>query len=285
MDEQVKIRCQAAVLRYVHDVVAGEYLNIGIVLFCPDRAYLACKFLPSWQRVTAAFPGSEPVHLRRVAAFIADACAEWEATVKTELLLEPTPDLRSFLAKLVPEDDASLQFSPSVSGITRDPAKTLEELFVRYVGRFLDKGERVQRDDADVWRDFTGRIQDATILKRLRPRVLKVSHFSYEFQHAWKNGHWNVVQAVSLDMAESRHVTDKATQWTGRLMTLRPAEQDTEFALVVGMPHKGSARPVMQAARDAVAILRENLVGQASVLTEDEVAPLASKLIRDLTDH
>ena len=42
-------------LRYVHDVVTGEFANVGIVLYAPDERYLEARFTTSYERLNALF--------------------------------------------------------------------------------------------------------------------------------------------------------------------------------------------------------------------------------------
>jgi hypothetical protein len=46
----VKMQCQAVAVRFVADTRTDEFLNIGVVLFCPARQYAGAKFLASWAR-------------------------------------------------------------------------------------------------------------------------------------------------------------------------------------------------------------------------------------------
>lgn len=67
---------QAVAVRYVHDVLTGEFLNIGVVLLCPERGFAGARFLTQWSRVSAAFPNAELPLLRRIAVEIESACAQ-----------------------------------------------------------------------------------------------------------------------------------------------------------------------------------------------------------------
>ena len=61
---------QAVAVRYVHDVLTGEFLNIGVVLLCPAAPFAGARFISQWSRVTATFPNAELPHVRRLAAAI-----------------------------------------------------------------------------------------------------------------------------------------------------------------------------------------------------------------------
>jgi hypothetical protein len=286
MATEVKRPCQAISVRYVHDVRTGEFLNIGVVLMSPGNDFVGAQFITHWARVTGAFPDAEPVHLRRIVRAIMHACDAWLAATSQQLQLTRVNDIETFLRTVIEFDgDASIRFSPIISGVTANPKGTLDELFYLYAGRHAEPEPRQSREDADVWRSFIVKLAKPEIVLHLRPHVLSVPHYSLSFEHSWMNGQWNATQPLSLDMLDPNRIREKATQWTGRLMTVRPSTLDTNVCLLVGMPPPETPRLVRIAADDALAILEDNLRGEAWVLTEDHEDELAEKMIADITAH
>ena len=53
------------VLRYVHDVVAGEFLNVGIVMYLPASGELRVRTHRSVGRLSRAFPDIEAPAFRK----------------------------------------------------------------------------------------------------------------------------------------------------------------------------------------------------------------------------
>ena len=100
MAEQVKVPCQAVAVRFVADPRTDEFLNVGVVLFCPARRYAAAKFLSSWARVSNAFPEADLVHLRRVKRLFEKACETWSASTQQPELFESVSTLDALLAKI-----------------------------------------------------------------------------------------------------------------------------------------------------------------------------------------
>lgn len=282
----VKTPFEAVAIRYMHDGRNGEFLNIGVVLLAPGAPFAGVRFLQSWSRITSAFPGAELVVLKRIARAFEKWIAEWSATIG-QLPLEPIASVSKLVAAVLHPDDSSIQVSPTISGITADPQKTLEELFEVYAGRHQsDEPKRPSRDDGDVWKHFAELLNEPSLVRRLQQRhVLRAPHYEFTFENAWKNGRWNVAQPLSLDMVDPRAVREKATSWSGRVLTLRPSEADTNVYFLVGMPGKASPKDVQEAAADALAILGHNLRGEAEILTEDQGEKLAQRIVRDLSAH
>jgi hypothetical protein len=281
----MKAPCEAVAVRYVHDVRTGEFLNIGVVLMSLGHVFAGARFLAHWGRVTAAFPGADPVHLRRVAHALEQACDSWVAASQQLDLVERVDDLTKLIRSAIELDDASIQFSPPITGVTPDPRVTLDELYEAYAGRLSEPEARPSRDDADVWRGFVRRLAKPEILVHLQPHVLETSHYVLSFDHAWRNGQWNATQPLSLDLLDPGRIRDKATAWTGKLMTVQPSAFDTQVYFLVGMPGAQSPRAIRTAADDAVAILEDKLAGEAHVLTEDRGEELARKLASDIAAH
>ena len=47
---------QFAVLRYVHDTVTGEFINVGLCVFSKEGAFGGIKCRHTYKRITSVFP-------------------------------------------------------------------------------------------------------------------------------------------------------------------------------------------------------------------------------------
>jgi hypothetical protein len=285
MDGTLKLPFEAVAVRYVHDVRSGEFLNIGVVLLSPAHGFAGARFLSQWGRITGAFAGADPVLLRRIARAFEERCNEWTTDEHGQLTLERVVALKSLIGSVMQPDAGAVQFSQILGGITADPARTLVDLFHVYVGASMPKEGATSRDDNDIWKAFAERNLPSTLLiKRLQRHTIRVDHYDLHFDHAWKNGTWNVAQPISLDLLDARQIRDKAAGWMGRLTTLKERLSQTNVFLLVGMP--SNFRPaVREAAEDGLAILDKHIGRDAHVLTEDRGDELARKIIADLGAH
>lgn len=276
------MNCEALAVRYVHDAVAGEFLNIAVVLYCQDAGYLRSKFLTGFTRVTGAFPDADPYHLKRIGRLVEEACLLWESRRRTELSFDRAHGLSALMGMMIPPEDAALQLSPVLSGVTRNPEETLNELFERYVGQGVERRIRPTRDEEDVWKSFAQRLPSQQLVARFTTRVVKAPHYEFVFEHAWKNGKWNALAPVSLDLLEARNIRDKAATWAGRLGALRPRDHETEVVVLVGAPSRDRPDHVRAAAKDGLAILQEGLKDLAQVVPEAESKSLVLRVAQDL---
>jgi hypothetical protein len=280
----MKQPCQAIVVRYVPDPVSGETLNVGVVLLSPGHGFMGARFLKNWTRVHRAFPEADRNHLRRIVSAIQHTC---ETHYATQLPLQASSnEITAIFDRVLPADDASLVRSTPISGITADPSQTLRELFDRYVAAHeLTDQQRNRRSDSDVWATVSALLKARKVLDRMRPYTVHGRH-EERFDHAWRNGHWNVAKPLSLDLVDPHEITRKAASWSGRILALHPQEQ-VAFHLVIGTPPNDAPADVRAAASDGIDILREQLEPKrvAEIVREEEADAFVERVAQDLLRH
>lgn len=124
-----------SVIRYVHDSISGECLNVGVVLSSQNRA-LEIRIPSSLVRVKNAFPDASVNTIRY-------ALESFES--RLENFLKTTGDFAEALSVALPPDEGSLRASELGAGLTSDLGMTADEL----LGRFVLRCER-DFDDAQV---------------------------------------------------------------------------------------------------------------------------------------
>ena len=122
-----------AILRVVPRVERGERLNVGVVVFCRQRDFLDLRAQIDDERLTALAPDLDAAALREsVEAIRAVVCGEPAGGALAAL--EPSERFGWVVAPA----STILQPSQVHTGLTDDPAVTLERLFeslVATVGR------------------------------------------------------------------------------------------------------------------------------------------------------
>lgn len=121
---------QYVVLRYVHDVVAQEFINVGVVLFAPDARLIHGRFATDYRRLRAAFSDVDEAHLAATLEYLGVSFAQMVIPSSAT-----TRDIHHLVRQVLPADDSSLQWSPAGSGLTDDCSRTLDQLFHRFVAR------------------------------------------------------------------------------------------------------------------------------------------------------
>lgn len=114
-----------AVIRVVPDVTREEFVNVGVILFCRTRRFLAAQIDVDATRLAALAPQLDIELVRQHLALIPAICAG----------KGPIGRLGQAEAFhwLVAPHSTTIQCSPVHSGITDDPAATLARLMDAHV--------------------------------------------------------------------------------------------------------------------------------------------------------
>jgi hypothetical protein len=119
---------QYAVLQVVPRVERGERINAGVVLFCRRRGFLAARVALSRERLTAIDPAADADEVERHL----DVYSRVAAGDRTGGAVAAMPDSERF-HWLVAPSSTIIQPSPVHTGLTDDPAASLDALFGKLV--------------------------------------------------------------------------------------------------------------------------------------------------------
>jgi len=117
-----------AVIRVVPRVERGEFVNVGVILFCKERAYLDAAIDRTLGRLRALAPDCDfemiGEHLRTIETIChggpdAGRFAGWSQSERFHWLTGPSSTV--------------IQCSPVHAGLSSDPAKELGRLFDLFV--------------------------------------------------------------------------------------------------------------------------------------------------------
>ena len=117
-----------AVLRVAPSVEREEFVNAGVVLHCPERAYLACRVHLDERRLRALWPALDLDLIRQhLDAFPRIAAGDPDAGPIAQL------SRRERFQWLVSPRSTIIQVSPVHTGMCDAPETTLDEIFRRLV--------------------------------------------------------------------------------------------------------------------------------------------------------
>ena len=112
-----------AVIRVVPRVDREEFVNAGVVLHCPGKAYLGAQVALDAQRLRHLFPGVDLPAVQRHLALFAPLCAGDAAAGPLAQLSLSEP-----FHWMVAPRSTIVQISPVHTGVTDDPAALLAHL-------------------------------------------------------------------------------------------------------------------------------------------------------------
>lgn len=273
---------QFSVLRYVHDTVTQEFVNIGVAVFAPGVGFLRARCTENYARISRMFLRIDGTQYRQIAHYIESQVSAQSKRFDSSLQFEPAPRLDTLLAEILPRDDSAFRFSDVGVGTSIDPRKALDDLYHRHVEQYL-AAERPTRDDEEVWRVFREPLdrKNANIAGLLKPKRIVAPLFEYEFKRAWRNGVWHLYEPVSFDLVEEYSVLDKANRWLGRGENLSESDEPFRMYLLLGEPRDPAMRSAFRKARN---ILNKIPVEKEFILESDRDS-FADELAREIAEH
>jgi hypothetical protein len=117
-----------AIVRVVPRVERGEFLNVGVILFCSTKGFLEARIELDHVRLKAFAPSVDCAVVEEHLAVIPRVCEGGEAAGPIGLLPQ-----RARFHWLVAPRSTVIQVSPVHSGVTEDPRAALDRLFEKLV--------------------------------------------------------------------------------------------------------------------------------------------------------
>jgi len=117
-----------AIVRVMPRVERGEFINAGVIVFCPELRYLSARTRFDENRLRALWPDLDLEPIRaHLEAFVKVCAGDAKAGPIAHL------KQRERFHWLVAPRSTVLQLSPVHSGLCEDPAATLDQLFANLV--------------------------------------------------------------------------------------------------------------------------------------------------------
>jgi hypothetical protein len=269
----MKTQYSYGLVRYVHDVVTEEFVNVGVVLYAPGVRFLQARCTRRYGRASKFFGGVNGNHILSTLAHVERVLDSESRSVGGLSFDRSAADAFEVIRSVFVIDDSSLQFVAGGGGLTRNPEATLEELYERFIGRY-EPEPRPRRKDDDVWRDVKKSLDATGVSEQLQSYRVDAPLRSYEFAHAVKNGKWHAIEPVSFDLMDAHSLTEKAEKWAGRTHSLRDAAANVRILYVTASP---SEAKLASAYRDALGILRLSAI-EHEIFDEKQAGALAEEL-------
>ena len=273
-----KLPFQFAVLRYVHDAFTSEFLNVGIAFFCKVPAFFKVRLLQKYRRITNAFPEADGEFYRRYIASLQskfDALAE-KVNSKQSAFEPWLPDrVEELLTKVLPPDDSSIQFSEAQGGMTKDLEATFEDVYKRLIEAHLPHEESESRNEAEVWNVFREPLRKQNVIRLFVPHVIHIKKLVFEFEHAWKNGHWSALQPLSFDLVQPKSIRNKAFQYFGTNVVLNDSKEINALNYLLGAPRRDDKDVQKEYARAKDLLGTGEYAKKIKLIEEDEAEDFA----------
>lgn len=278
----IRIPYSYSVLRYVHDTVTGEFVNVGLVMFSPEGEFLHFKTKATLGRVTSMFPSLKTSAFKALMGALKKRFSVIEAEATAGLsICEKKSRLDEVLLDALPKDDSSLVWSPISTGVSADLTASFDKVFSRHITKFDQKAHRKSRSDDDVWRQFRKDLEKRNLLNFFESKNIAGKDDEVEFPFAWKNGIWHCIEPISFDLAASESIREKAHRWLGQITSVTDSSEKFKVYLVLAKPQQ----PSLAAAFEKAVSILEKVPVPSEIYIDSEMDRLAEKLQKQVGQH
>lgn len=229
------INYQYQIVRYIHDRVTGEFVNVGLVFYDPKSFFLRCKVVTKYSRISHFFTDVKGhfliTSLKHFENEINDFLKSKESS--SEKYFE---NIDSITKRVLPKDDSALVCTEMKKAIDIDIEKAFEDMFNRIVDRYTEESISLHNDNYAWTKFYKNHFKKYGLTKKLKKHSVKTHTDIIDFDKAWKNGVWNCYQSLSLDLKREESIKNKVYRWSGILRQLELTNEDLHLFFLTTTP-------------------------------------------------
>lgn len=239
-----EIPFQYAVLRYIHDPMTQEFLNIGVVVYSLEARYLNALINSHYGRISKTFESLDSLNYRRMANSVRYRIEWLGQRIAQPTFFDDYPQQIETLLQqevLVP-DDSSLVFGGLGGGLTQDLDEELNRLYNRLVSLYIETSGQESRTDEQVWSAYSKSFAKHNILSHLHHAKITTPTVDFDFSHVYKNEKYHPIEVVSFDLVHAYSIDNKASRWIGNALVLADSDEVGTLYLLLGAPSNTKLR-------------------------------------------
>lgn len=266
-----------SVLKYVHSQFLGEELNLGIVLFFPDKRTLIFRFPKNIERLKKAYrnftePAIKP-YLRSFEQKAKDLSDE-KVSGKLEDILQT-----HFLAR----DASTLQFGEVQSVVQY--VDNIQDISDHYFNLyFSEESPEFQHisyqvehfkpiSDHQITNDYKNLVfaKNDNLRKFIKKGIeLRNARTHFKSDLVWENGTLNAVKGLSFDLKGEEAILDKSVLITAQLNYLKyeAEKKNIRFDLLISPPKRSD----LFAAYDNALKTLSDISANKKIVTKDKLS-------------
>ncbi|QDS15756.1 DUF3037 domain-containing protein [Xanthomonas arboricola] len=248
----MRVPCQYSIIQFMPYPETGEFVNVGVVLACPQMRYLSARLAPvrKTKRVTDFFDGLEARVYREALRYIASDLTRFSAAViHGQMRAE-----RAF-GEVTRPREALIRYGATRTIMSNvHPDDTLQKLYDRFVERDFATKEyhettmRQRLDDLLAGADLRGYFTETTVGDESYP-------VKFPFVSVTPEAPQVVIKPLNLTQDEPYKIFEHGNAWIGRVLRLRKHGQLPETVLFA-IDEAGEGDKRMRAAAEVTADLR-----------------------------
>ena len=230
------INYQYQIVRYIHDRMTGEFVNVGLVFYDPKSLFLKCKVVNKYSRISNFFTDVKGQFLINSLKHFENKINEFPSSYEKDFQ-KYSENIESITRYILPKDDSALICTEVRKAIDIDIEKAFEDMFERIVDRYTEEPISNQHNDNYAWKKYYKSYFDKYgLTKKLKKHSVKTKGDKIEFDKAWKNGVWNCYQSLSLDLTREESIKNKIYRWSGVLRQLESTNEDIHLYFLTTTP-------------------------------------------------
>lgn len=274
------IKYQYQILRYIHDQFAGEFGNVGIVLYAPEENYLCCKVVGRYSRLSDFFGEIN-------GQFLIASLKHFETNINkiakdlNESKIQTEKELALITSVILPKDDSALQLTDVIYGLDVNPEIAMIDLFERLIEKYNGTTQFTANTDQYAWsKVYKTYFDKYGITKNLKKHVVETKKDTINFDKAWKNGVWNCYQVLSFDLKTEDAIKSKVYKWSGIIHQLETAHEKLKLYLLTTSPKQH---------KEFESFIKEMLIHKHNTLAvdlieEDKAEEFAASVLKEMKD-
>lgn len=276
---------QYQIIRYIHDRITGEFVNVGLIMFEPTSNYLECKVVTKYSRISQFFGEINGGFLLTTLKQFQNQISEISKTMQRSLSdSKDFKDISSVSNFLLPKDDSALSVTDVKYGIDVKVEAAFEDLYYRLVERYSHGNDQEQHTDHYAWQKvYKNHFDKVGVTPKLKKHSVKTKKDTIDFDKAWKNGVWNCYQTLSFDLKQIEGIKNKVYKWSGILQELETSTEPLKIYLLTTRP-KVNNEDLMDFIESTFAEHSKNNI-EVSVITEDKAENFAIEVKADMQRH
>lgn len=270
-----------SLLRYYHDITSGEFVCVGVAVYCLVNRTVHFKIRPSLGRFGDILDDDRAANFRSLLKYIqvrANSVASESCGLNLQTQFNSIDDA---LREIFPRDDSALQWGDVKSGLSSDIHQTVERLYERYCAKYDRRRQHSGKSDNDAWRAFRTKLADRNMLEFFDEKKIEGKSDEVKFPFAWKNGLWHCIEPISLDLAKAEQLRAKVHKCAGEIVGIRDAIENFAVYFIVSRPQHSNLDEAFQ---KAIGVLK-NIPHQVEVYEEGDEAPLLDRLTKQISQH
>lgn len=274
---------QYKLMRVVPDTLSGEFVNVGIVVYCPSTLWLSAKFTNRLSRVSGLFPGQNLDALRRMVGSLHNQInglgAQWEENKPD---FKTAPALDDVLHSIYPPSINLLQWAPAQGFLGEgDAASELEAMYQRTIGKYEADGHGNNSQEAEkaARQPYWAHFDRLGISKKLIKHQVDLAQSKVKFEHAWKNGVWHAYEELPMTIIKKESAQERINSWVGKIKLLAHAHESMKIHFLTP---QGASADLVELARIQLATEVNGL--EAIVITPREAAAFAQRVKEEMEE-